>query len=139
MKKIFLTIAAVIVAIVLLANFFSLLRYSCSSLIKKEATLTVKIIPGMGMLGLNADTDALKFGVVSPGIVAMRKVNVQHSRDASVRARMEGELGRWTSISPAEFNLSADETKEVAFEVSVPPYALSGNYSGTAVFCIKER
>lgn len=138
-KKKILIIAGVIVVVVLLANLFFLSGSSCTTLEKIDATLTVKIIPERNMLGLNTDTDALKFGVVSPGIAAMRKVNVQHSRDASVRARMDGELGRWTSISLSEFELSAGETKEVAFEVNVPTYALPGNYSGTAVFCIKEK
>lgn len=129
----------VLVVAVLSANLFFLPRSSCTALQKIDATMTVKIISARAMLGLNADTDALKFGVVSPGITAMRKVKVQHPDDALVRVAMEGELARWTSISPAEFNLSAGETTEVALEVSVPNYALPGNYSGTAVFCIKEQ
>ena len=130
--------AGVVVAVVLFANLFVLSRNSCTTVKKIEATLTVKIIPEHVMLGLNADTDNLHFGVVSPGIAAMRKVKIQHSEKALVSARMEGELASWTSISPAEFKVLAGETHEVAFEVDVPRYALPGNYSGTVIFCIKE-
>ena len=137
-KKNILITAGIIVAVVLLLNLFFLSTSSCTTLQKIDATLIVKIIPERNMLGLNADTDALKFGVISPGIAAMRKLNVQHSNAASVKVKMDGELGPWTSISPSEFNLSAGETKEVALEVSVPLYALQGNYTGTAVVCIKE-
>lgn len=138
-KKKILIISGLIVAIVILLNLFFLSRSSCTTVEKIEATLTVKIIPERNMLGLNADTDTLKFGVISPGIAAMRKLNVQHSQAAAVQVMMDGELGPWTSISPADFNLSAGETKEVALEVSVPLYALQGNYTGTAVVCIKEE
>src|SRR3989338_8239414 len=138
-KKNILITAGIIVAVVLLLNLFFLSTSSCTTLQKIDATLTVKIIPERNLLGLNADTDALKFGVISPGIASMRKINVQHSNAASIKVRMDGELGLWTSISPSEFNLSAGETKEVALEVSVPLYALQGNYTGTAVVCIKER
>lgn len=138
-KKNILITAGVIVVIVVLINFFFLFHSSCTTLKKIDATLKVKIIPERNMLGLNADTDALKFGVISPGIAAMRKINVQHSKAVLVQVRMDGELGLWTSISPAEFNLSAGETKEVALEVNVPLYALQGNYTGTAVICIQEQ
>lgn len=137
-KNILIT-AGVIVTVMLLIDLFFLSFYSCTKIEKVEATLTVKIIPGKSMLGLNADTDALKFGVISPGIAAMRRLNVQHSEAASVQVRMQGELASWTSISPAYFNLSAGETKEVALEVGVPRYALPGNYTGIAVICIQEQ
>ncbi len=138
-KKNILMVAVLIIVAVLLTNLYFLFASSCTAVEEIEATLTVKRIPDRVMLGLNADTDGLHFGVISPGIAAMRKVTIQHSDDAAVEVRMEGELASWTSISPAEFNLSAGETGEVAFEVNVPNYALPGNYSGTAVFCIREE
>ncbi len=130
-------VLAVIIAVMLI-NLSFLYFASCTRVEKIEAQLKVKIVPGRAMLGLNADTDSLNFGVVSPGIAALRKVKVQHSAAATVKASLEGELASWTSISPAEFNVSAGEIKEVAFEIMVPNYALPGNYSGTAIFCLQE-
>jgi len=137
-KKNIIFVIVFVMAIVLVVNFYVLSQHSCTTLQKIEATLTVKIIPGLGMLGLNADTDALRFGVVSPGIAAMRKIYIEHSEDAVVQVRMQGELASWTSISPETFNISQGESKEVIFEVSVPKYALPGNYTGAAVLCIQE-
>ncbi len=137
-RKTAVLIAVVIAAAVLMSNLVIFSLYSCTTLEKIEASLTVKIIPGLALLGLNADTDSLMFGAVSPGISAMRKIEIQHSKDAKVKVLMEGELASWTTISPAEFNISPGEIKEVAFEVNVPGYALPGNYSGAAVLCIRE-
>ncbi len=129
----------VVIILIMFINIYFLYSAPCTNVERRDAQLKVKIVAGRAMLGLNADTDSLNFGVVSPGIAAMRKVNIQHNADATIKASMEGELASWASISPAEFNVSAGEIREVAFEIAVPNYALPGNYSGTAVFCIKER
>ena len=137
------TILAVIIpTAVILASLLSivlLVKASCSSVQTIDASIKVKIIPGRGMLGLNADTDSLKFGVVSPGMIATRKVTVQHPRKAMASIAMKGQLSSWTAVSPSVVELEAGETKEVLFEVAVPAEALVGNYTGEAVFCIKEN
>ncbi len=138
-RKVLIAVVFTVIIAVMLINFSFLYFAPCTRVEKMDAHLKVKIVSGRAMLGLNADTDSLNFGVVSPGIAAMRKINVQHSNAASVIVRMDGELGPWTNISPAEFNLSAGETKEVAFEIMVPLYALQGNYTGKAAVCIKEK
>lgn len=135
---ILLTGIMLFLVVLVLVNLYLFSLASCTSVERIGGSLTVKIVPGRTMLGLNADTDSLAWGVVSPGITAQRKVTVRRSRDAQVKVWMEGELSSWASVSPSNFTLFAGESKEVSFDVTVPAYALPGNYTATAVFCIKE-
>lgn len=137
--KIIVAAGAVIVIILsLLASLTFFSSTGCIPVKQLDASLKVKVLPTRGMLGLNADTDSLKFGVVSPGLIAERKVLFQHSRPAKVTVAMEGDLAGWTSVIPAEFSSAPQETKEVRFEVQVPLDAGPGDYTGRAVFCVKE-
>ena len=124
---------------IIFISVFVVRTSSCSSIEQINATIKVKIIPNRGMLGLNADTDSLKFGVVSPGITAQRKVVIEHKDEATVLVTMEGPLAVWTVINPAEFSLLPGEKREVLFDVNVPLNAFPGDYAGKAVFCIKEQ
>ncbi|MBI2666007.1 hypothetical protein HYX13_00180 [Candidatus Woesearchaeota archaeon] len=110
----------------------------CTAVETVNASLKVKIIPGRGMLGFNADTDYLNFGVVSPGISIERKVRFQHSKNASITVTMGRDLDVWTTIIPSSFKSTAGRETEVSFEVVVPPGAPEGEYYGKASFCIKE-
>ncbi len=137
-RKIFLFTIVLVAMVSIGISFYFFYNPPCTSVKIIDAFLKVKIIPGRGMIGLNADTDALRFGVVSPGISSSRPVKVQHPTAAEVIVTMKGDLAHWTSISPAQFNLTVGETKEVYFEVAPPFYAAPGEYTGQAVFCIKE-
>lgn len=131
-------VMVVVIAIVLIVAFI-VYNQPCSSVRIIDASIKVRTVPNRLMLGLNADTDALKFGAISPGMVATRKVNVQHPEPATVSITMAGELSPWTAISPPTFELGAGEIQEVIFDVEVPIWAAVGNYSGKAVFCISEK
>ncbi len=86
------------------------------------------------IIGLNADTDSLKFGTVSPGAIVRRAMKVGYDREAEVKVTPEGDFASWFQISPAEFSLN-NKTKEVVFEVFVPENAAIGDYSGQISFC----
>lgn len=138
MKWILAHVVMVVIIIVLLIMAFIVSNQPCSSVRIIDASLKVRTVPNRLMLGLNADTDALKFGAISPGMAATRKVTVQHPEPAAVAVLMKGELAPWTTISPSQFEVQRGEVQEVLFDVQVPPWTAVGNYTGKAVFCIKE-
>ncbi len=131
----------IVVIIVLLVPLIKNWPTSCTEVKEVPAMVKVKVIPKRNMMGLNTDTDALKFGVLSPGMGAKRSVRIQHGREAEVLATMQGELEGWTLVDPANFTLDAEQgaVRQVYFEVIVPLDAAPGNYTGTAVFCLKEK
>lgn len=137
-KILALVIAAIAVIVSLLISITLFQSPGCIPVKRLDASIKVKVLTNLGMIGLNADTDSLKFGVVSPGISAQRYVLFQHSKPAKVVVTMNGDLEAWTGITPAEFTITPEETKEVHFDVNVPVTAAPGNYTGTAVFCLRE-
>ena len=110
----------------------------CDSIHTIPAELTIKNLPGVRTLGFNADTDALKFGIVSSGIWPKRKVNIQHAQKAEVEVQMKGDLSSWTEIKPNKFTITPNMTQEVSFTVGVPVIAEDGNYTSQAVFCFRN-
>ena len=132
----------VIVAVIIIIVMSIVAIYNwvdqCDSVYTIPAELTIKNIAGVKLLGLNTDTDALKFGTVSSGIWPKRKINFQHAKKAEVEVRMNGDLAPWTEIEPLNFTIIPNVTQEVSFTVGVPAIAKDGNYTGQAVFCIKN-
>ncbi len=129
-----------IAVLLLLVGSFIYMRFAqpCDALNVIDASIRVRIIPNRNYLGFTADADSLKFGGVSPGVTSQRKVTVQYPRDTVVNVTMLGPLQSWTGITPHGFILPSGQSQEVIFEVSVPPWAQPGNYTGKAVFCFKE-
>lgn len=133
---IFIVSTAVIIA--MLGLIWQVWSSKCDVLQIINASITVKDIGSRSMIGLNADKDALKFGVVSPYTISLRKVEVQNAKATKVTVVMAGDLASWTTIDPSEFTLPEKKMQEVSFSVNVPEHAPDGNYTGTAVFCFRE-
>lgn len=127
-----------IIAAVLILNFFFL--YSgpqCSSIQSVNSSISVRE-GNRRIVGLNADTDSLKFGTVSPQTVARRSVYVTNNKDAKVTVFMEGNFASWVNITPNVFKIKANTNQEVAFAVRVPDYPENGDYAGNVIFCFKS-
>ena len=109
----------------------------CTKIDSVNASITIKksIQP---IVGLNTDTDSLKFGTVSPKAVVERTMTVQYSNQAEALVMMEGDFAAWTEIDPSQFSLQPAEKKKVLFKVSVPEEVMEGNFTGKAVFCFRE-
>ena len=137
------TIALLVILVmgyIIVTNLINTKGSDCTTVDTIDASLTVYTPPGgLAMIGFNTDKDSLKFGVVSPGVTPLRKVNAQYSRDAQVSIIMTGQLAPWTQIEPSEFDLLANQSQEVQFRVYVPSSAAEGNYTGKALFCFKEK
>jgi hypothetical protein len=110
----------------------------CDSTDSVEASIIIKEIGGRTMIGLNADTDSLKFGVVSPGIIARRSIFSEYSNSAQVIVTMQGDLNPWTTIDREQFHIDAGGREQVYFNVKVPLGTPDGNYTGRANFCFKD-
>ncbi|HIG92872.1 MAG: hypothetical protein QT02_C0002G0071 [archaeon GW2011_AR9] len=137
--KLFLAIVLVIIMLVVIViSWAAYLQSSCSAMQSIPASIQVKDAGKRPLLGFNTNTDHLNFGAVSPNIMSSRKVEVQHDQDAHVTVSMDGDFETWVRINPAEFDLKAQETKEVYLEANVPRSAPDGNYSGQVIFCFKE-
>ncbi len=90
--------------------------------------------------GLNADTDAMKFGMIMPGTSAERSIIVNNSaaRPLKVIILKSGYIADWVKISENDFILEENENRRVIFKVSAPENANYGNYTGTAAIIFKK-
>ncbi len=112
-------------------------QLQCSTVDMVNASITVRA-GSLRYVGLNADTDSLKFGKVSPGSIARRSIQVQYERDALVTVLVNGTFASWFSINPTEFYLPGTQRREVTFDVAVPDTATDGNYTAGVYFCFKD-
>lgn len=126
-----------IIVVILILNFFFLYTGpQCSSIQSVNTSISVRE-GERRIIGLNADTDSLKFGTVSPQTVARRSVYITNDRDATVTVFMEGDFALWVNITPQEFTLKSGQNQEVQFAVRVPDYPENGDYTGQVIFCFK--
>lgn len=97
-----------------------------------EFDMDITIIEG-GFVGLNADTDAIHFGVVTLGGGSRRRINLTNSNDYNVFVYAEkddSELSEIVWIDPNYFFLKANENRDMTIGVSVPKDFELGNYTG---------
>ncbi len=120
-------------------SFSSSRTPKCTKLESINTSVEVKTIPERALIGLNADTDSLKFGAVSPGTTGRRSIKAQSDFAVLAAVSIEGGISPWIDLSPSEFELDAKEIREVYFELKVPLDALDGSYSGIVNFCFREK
>lgn len=83
--------------------------------------------------GVNIDTDALHFGILSVRGRATRYLNMTNNYDYELFAYIvkdDGKLSGIVSISPNFFVLKPHEKKKIKVDVSVPEGFEAGNYTG---------
>lgn len=143
MKKLIFFYGLIIFIIIMSAVIYYELSSGCDAVDFVNMSLGVKSGSG-SYIGLNGDTDSLKFGKVSPGSEARKFIKVKYAQDADVEIAAESNaegsnFASWVTITPNLFELKAGEEKEVTFQASVPEDALDGNYEGEVVLCYKEK
>lgn len=89
--------------------------------------------------GLNADNDALRFGMLMPKTSSQRILEVQnhHSFPVEVTILSEGDMEGWVVASDNGFLLRGGEGKNITFTANVPD-APFGIYNGTAIIRLKR-
>jgi hypothetical protein len=90
--------------------------------------------------GLNADGDAIKFGMVMPGTSSERSITANNSavHPLKVVILKSGYIADWVRVSENNFILEGGEDKGIVFEVFAPEDAAFGNYSGKAKIIFKR-
>ncbi|MBI2668505.1 hypothetical protein HYX14_01555 [Candidatus Woesearchaeota archaeon] len=126
----------VLPTLMILSTFFLGDVTRCSSLQTLDAFVQVKS-SDLRYLGFNLDTDALKFGVVSPGARGKRVVMVNNTLDSTVVIKAVGEMAAWMNVTPQNFTFKAYHPQRVEFELFVPPDAKEGDYTGKVLVCHK--
>lgn len=113
----------------------------CSELDLINTSITVES-GGHIMVGLNTDTDSLRFGKVSPEAAVRRQIQVEYDSAGEVSVEMlssSPNFPRWTAINPGRFDVFPGEKKEVAFEVQVPSGTADSELTGMVRICFKEK
>ncbi|MBL7056570.1 hypothetical protein ISS07_06670 [Candidatus Woesearchaeota archaeon] len=127
-----------VVVAIFLSSFLS---YKFYSVYIVEDTITLDMeIKVDDHFGLNADTDALKFGRIMPGTSAERGIEVENNASFPLKIVItnSGVFQDWISISDNYFVLDVDDRKKVLFEVTAPDNADFGNYSGKTTILFKK-
>lgn len=86
-------------------------------------------------LGFNVDTDKIYFGVIPPGNIGARKVEIENNEHEKsvVRLKVFGELKGWVVVSENNFALKKGESKTVKVEVYVPEGAELKDYDSKLI------
>src|SRR3989338_8950220 len=102
----------VVIAIVILFSTFFIF-YSlwprCSTFKTLDTSLTVEL-GKRPIIGINANTDSLALGKVSPDSGVLRSIKVNYSDDATVRVATDSPFASWVDITPATFFLPAGQS-----------------------------
>lgn len=90
--------------------------------------------------GLNADTDALKFGRLMPGTSALRSISVGNNATFPLKVAIlkSGQMKDWVKVSENNFVLKINESKSIIFEAYAPENLDFGNYSGIVKIIFKK-
>lgn len=97
-----------------------------------EFDMDVEIIKG-GFVGLNVDTDAIHFGVVTLGGGSIRGINLSNNKDYDVfiyLTRDDSELSSIVNIDPNYFILKSSEERRVKVSIYPPEDFPVGNFTG---------
>jgi hypothetical protein len=83
-------------------------------------------------VGFNLDTDKLFFGIITPGGVGIKSINVSntYAKPLKVRLAASGDLAKWAGISNETANpfiLQPNETQNVKIIVNIPSYLNKSN------------
>lgn len=87
-----------------------------------------------GVGGLDADTDALHFGTLTPGGGGWRSMTVTPARDARLVISFSGQAAPFMAVQPDNVLVAEGVPLRLNFTVSMPENVTVGNYTGEARF-----
>jgi hypothetical protein len=120
-KKIFLGLLALVLLFVVI-QIVNAAKYE----------MTVNVVEGENILGLNPTTERLDFGDLSRNNGIARQVSMANggSIDIFVMAFKFGELASLADLDRNFFVLSPGEEVQMSFDVTIPPSAEIRKYNG---------
>lgn len=132
-KFFLLLIFAVVISIFLTYFFYN------SFIIEEIITLDM-VVKVNDHFGLNADADAIKFGMIMPGTSGERSITVDNSAAYPLRVVIlkSGYIADWVKVSENNFILKENENRQVIFKVSAPENSNYGNYTGKVKIIFKK-
>ena len=91
-------------------------------------------------LGINVDSDSLKFGTIPPGSNGKRKITIINPFNSTIKAETEvqGEIKNWISYKPKNFYLNRNKGQKLEISINIPQNQEFGNYSGTFAVVFKS-
>ncbi len=127
--------------LMIVAMLSALLTYFFYNHFIIENTVNLDMYVNVGdHFGLNADADAIRFGMVKPGTSGERSIFVNNSAAYPLRVIIlkSGYIADWVTTSDNNFVLSQNEGKDIIFEVHAPKNAYYGNYNGKVQIIFKK-
>ena len=127
-----------VIAIVIISTFLTRMFYN-SFIIENTYSLEMELKIN-DHFGLNADADAIKFGMLMPGTTGERAIFVNNSATYPLRVVIlkSGYIADWVSVSETDFILGQQETRRVVFTVYAPKDAEFGKYTGKSKIIFKK-
>ena len=131
----------VLIAVVLTA-FLAYLLFSLNNdetVHTQEMPVSVNVVE-KNVVGVNIDTDSLKFGSLSRGNSAIRDITIINpfKKQVNVLISFEGGIADWISIPQNSFVLNAGERNKFPVTVAVPEDAEPGNYTSILKVVMKK-
>ncbi len=98
----------------------------------REVNVSVTVVAPTKQVGINLDTDALKFSTMPPGRMATKYLNISSEFPAKVIIKTEGEIGNWIETNRS-FIIMPNQTVTIDVKLTVPQNAKLGDYKGKIV------
>ena len=127
-----------LIFVVIISTFLTYFFYN-SYMIENIVTLDMIVKVG-DHFGLNADADAIKFGMITPGASSQRTITVNNSATYPLRVIIlkSGYIADWVKVSENNFIFKEKESRKVLFQVSAPQNSNYGNYTGKVDIIFKK-
>ncbi len=130
------SLALVLLSVLLLGVSLTLFAYYGFYLrglfILEHQEMKVDFRVQQGIIGLDADTDALHFGTIAPGGSSERLMTVTPARDARLVITFAGDAAPYLSVDKNDIRVVEGEPIELNFTVTLPGNMSDGNYTGEA-------
>jgi len=136
-KNNLLEIILIIIILILLIFLVINLRDYYSILDKKQFQARVIV---SDHYGFEINSSALMFGMVTPGGVSSKSIDLENNYGQSVNVQIysKGEVRGFLLISENNFILEENQKKKIGFSVSVPEDYEFGEYSGEIEIIIRK-
>jgi len=92
--------------------------------------IDASVIVTSGSVGLNGDTDSLKFGKISQGGGGTRFVTVNTTQNVSIEIYFSGDIAKFLSVEKNGYSIEKGIFEKVPINIDIPSNTPIGEYSG---------
>lgn len=98
--------------------------------IVEYTNITASVIVTSGSVGLDGDTDSLKFGKISQGGGGTRFITVNTTQNVIVDIYFSGDIANFLSVEKNNYTLEAGSFGKIPININIPLNVPIGEYSG---------